>query len=86
MDCRHVDAVRKRFRDSIYPGITLPPSYNKALGALELLHINQVIYRANRLEELLPYILGLQNHLKLGPDVSLSNTIGFLKRKISVNT
>jgi hypothetical protein len=73
MVCRHVDAVRKRFRDSIYPGIPLPPSYNKTLGALELLLVNQVIH--------------IQGKSPGGdPDVSLSNAIGFLKRKTSVNT
>jgi hypothetical protein len=54
MGCRHVHAVRKRFRDNIYPGTPLPIHYDKALGALELLLVNQVIYRAGRLKELLP--------------------------------
>ncbi|KAH7114093.1 hypothetical protein EDB81DRAFT_862442 [Dactylonectria macrodidyma] len=41
MECRHVDAMRKRFRDSIYPSIPLPIRYDKAFGAFELLLVNQ---------------------------------------------
>ncbi|KAI8648819.1 hypothetical protein NCS56_01497800 [Fusarium sp. Ph1] len=86
MECRHVDAVRKRFRDDIYPGTPLPIRYDKALGALELLLVNQVIYRASRLKELLPFVPGLQKHWNLEPEANLPNTIGFLKREASANT
>ncbi|KAL5583726.1 hypothetical protein FOVSG1_015077 [Fusarium oxysporum f. sp. vasinfectum] len=85
MECRHVDAGRKRFRDNVYPGTPLPIRYDKALGALELLLVNQVIYRASRLEELLPFVPGLQKHWNLEPGANLPNTIGFLKREASAN-
>ncbi|KAH7116470.1 hypothetical protein EDB81DRAFT_848429 [Dactylonectria macrodidyma] len=74
-ECRHVDAARERFRDSTYPGTTLPVSYDRALGALELLLVNQVIYRASCLRELLPY-----------HDAKLPDAIGVLRRKKSANT
>ncbi|WKT54251.1 hypothetical protein QSH57_004835 [Fusarium oxysporum f. sp. vasinfectum] len=86
MECKHVDTERKRFRDNVYSGTPLPIRYDKALGALELLLVNQVIYRASRLEELLPFVPGLQKHWSLEPEANLPNTIGFLKREASVNT
>lgn len=86
MECRHVDAVRKRFRDSIYPGAPLPIRYDKALGALELLLVNQVIYRASRLEQLLPYVPGLQKHWNLEFKANLPDAIGYLTRQTASNT
>ncbi|KID83176.1 hypothetical protein MGU_09539 [Metarhizium guizhouense ARSEF 977] len=86
MECRYVDALRDRFRDSVYPGAILPIDYDRALGALELLLVNQVIYRASCLEELLPYVPGLQEHWSLEPTAGLPNAIGFLLRKKSANT
>ncbi|KAK8913387.1 hypothetical protein VCV18_011393 [Metarhizium anisopliae] len=86
IECRHVDALRDRFRDSVYPGAPLPTDYDRALGALELLLVNQVIYRARCLEELLPYVLGLQEHWSLEPPVGQPNVIGFLRRKKPANT
>ncbi|KAG5814862.1 hypothetical protein H9Q74_002612 [Fusarium xylarioides] len=66
-ECKHVEAVRKRFSDSIYPGTPLPPSYDKALGALEALLQGQVRQKTKFLEELLPYIPGMQKHWELDP-------------------
>ncbi|KAH8659697.1 hypothetical protein BGZ61DRAFT_464929 [Ilyonectria robusta] len=86
MECRHVDAARERFRDSTYPGTTLPVSYDRALGALELLLVNQVIYRASCLRELLPYVPGLQEHWIFEPGAKLPNAIGVLRQKKSANT
>ncbi|KAJ4044767.1 hypothetical protein NW761_008317 [Fusarium oxysporum] len=86
MECRHVDAVRKRFSDSIYPGTPLPPSYDKALGALELLLVNQVIYRASLLEGLLPHIPGMQKHWTIDTSQRSSDRIGLLKRTTLPNT
>ncbi|KAI1037785.1 hypothetical protein LB503_009432 [Fusarium chuoi] len=86
MECKHVEAVRKRFSDSIYPGMPLPPKYEKALGALELLLVNQVIYRANLLEQLLPHIPGMQKHWTLDPSYRSSEAIGRLKRTTLPNT
>lgn len=48
-ECENVKSVHDRFRDSIHPGETLPPVYDKALGALELLLVNEVIERGNGL-------------------------------------
>ncbi|KAL3447880.1 hypothetical protein BJX65DRAFT_307557 [Aspergillus insuetus] len=43
MECRHVDAVQKAYRDSIHSGSPLPGRYDRALGSLELLLVNQVL-------------------------------------------
>ncbi|KAL6405574.1 hypothetical protein AUP68_11334 [Ilyonectria robusta] len=86
MECRHVDAARERFRDKTNPGTALPIEYDRALGALELLLVNQVIYRASCLEQLLPYVPGLQEHWIFEPDAKLPNAIGVLRRKKSANT
>lgn len=64
----------------------MPIEYDRALGALELLLVNQVIYRASCLEELLLYVPGLQEHWTLEPTAGLPNAIGFLRRKKSANT
>jgi hypothetical protein len=86
VECKHVDAGRKRLRNNISPGTPLPVRYDKALGALELLLVNQVIYRASLLQDLQPFIPGLQKHWNIEPDAELPNAIGFLKRKASANT
>ncbi|KAH7150598.1 hypothetical protein DER46DRAFT_613672 [Fusarium sp. MPI-SDFR-AT-0072] len=66
--------------------IEMECKHDKAFGALKLLLVNQVIYRASRLEELLPFVPGLQKHWNLEPEANLPNTIGFLKREASANT
>jgi hypothetical protein len=86
VECKHVDAERKRLRNNISPGTPLPVRYDKALGALELLLVNQVIYRASLLQDLQPFVPGLQKHWNIEPDAELPNAIGFLKRKASANT
>ncbi|KAF5586836.1 ycfA domain-containing protein [Fusarium pseudoanthophilum] len=90
MECKHVDAVRKRFRDSIHPGSPLPPKYDKAVGALGLLLLNQVTYRITLLEELLPYIPGMQQHWELDPSQlpsdAPSDAVGMTKRITPQNT
>jgi hypothetical protein len=86
MECRNVDAARDRFRDAVYPGTILPIKYDRALGALELLLVNQVIYRASCLEELMPHVAGLQKHWSIEPTAQLPNAIGLLRRRTSTNT
>ncbi|KAF5694867.1 hypothetical protein FDENT_996 [Fusarium denticulatum] len=90
MECKHVDAVRKRFSDSIHPRSPLPPKYNKAIGALGLLLISKVTYRISLLEELLPYIPGMQQHWELNPNQLPSNApsdaVGMTRRITPQNT
>nr|RBQ87940.1 hypothetical protein FVER53263_13551 [Fusarium verticillioides] len=86
MECKHVEAVRKRFSDSIYPGMPLPPKYDKALGALELLLVNQVIYRTTLLERVLPHIPGMQKHWAIDLSQATSKSLGLLKRTTLPNT
>jgi hypothetical protein len=53
-ECVYVKSVHDRFRDSILPGHPLPVEYNRALGALELLLVNEVNRRADQFGELMP--------------------------------
>lgn len=46
-ECTYVKSVHDRFRDSIRPGECLPSVYDRALGALELLLVNEVLYRTS---------------------------------------
>ncbi|KAJ8062829.1 hypothetical protein OCU04_008085 [Sclerotinia nivalis] len=48
-ECEHVKSIHNRFRDNIAQGENLPTKYNKALGALELLVVNEVNRRAELL-------------------------------------
>lgn len=43
IECEHVKSVHDRFRNRIHPGERLPPAYDRALGAPELLLVNRVI-------------------------------------------
>ncbi|KAF5562525.1 ycfA domain-containing protein [Fusarium phyllophilum] len=89
-ECRHVEAIRRRFSDSIYSGMPLPPKYDKALGALELLLHGQVAQKTTFLYEQLPHIPGMQKHWKLDPSRILSDArpevIGITKRMTPTNT
>lgn len=60
IECRHVDQMHKQFGDSAHPGQPLPVRYDRALGALELLLVNQVIYRTSVLKDVLPSLPGFQ--------------------------
>jgi hypothetical protein len=53
-ECGYVKSVHDRFRDSIRPGESLPPVYDRALGALELLLVNEVINRGTRIGTIMP--------------------------------
>lgn len=46
-ECMYVKSVHDRFRDSICPGECLPSVYDRALGALELLLVNEVLHRTS---------------------------------------
>jgi len=86
IECKHVKQMQKRFGDSIYPGQPLPVRYDRALGALELLLVNQVIYRTTSLEEVLPYAQGFSKHWSLQRDDGISEGAARLRRKTSTNT
>jgi hypothetical protein len=86
IECRHIEQVHKRFRDSTYPGQPLPVSYDRALGALELLLVNQVIYRTESLEELLPFTPGLSKYWSLQRNADLPQGTARLTRNTPTNT
>ncbi|KAF5648631.1 ycfA domain protein [Fusarium sp. NRRL 52700] len=86
IECNNVEAIRRQFGDSICPGMPLPPEYDKALGALELLLVNQVNYRAELLGKVLPHCPGLQKHWNIDSSYASSDRVGLLKRKEEPNT
>ena len=86
IECRHVDQMHKQFGDSAYPGQPLPVRYDRALGALELLLFNQVIYRTNLLKEVLPFAPGFSKYWNLQPDASLPQGTVRLSRNAPNNT
>lgn len=53
-ECTYVKSVHDRFRDSIRPGECLPSLYDRALGALELLLVNEVLHRTSSFGMVLP--------------------------------
>jgi hypothetical protein len=65
IECRHVEQVHKEFGDGTIPGQPLPVRYDRALGALELFLVNQVIFRARFLEQVLPLTPGFSRHWSL---------------------
>ncbi|KAF5676465.1 hypothetical protein FCIRC_7024 [Fusarium circinatum] len=89
-ECSHVETIRRRFSDCIYPGMPLPPKYDKALGALELLLLGQVMQKILFLEEQLPHIPGMQKHWELDPSQipsdAPSDAVGTTKRRTPQNT
>jgi len=53
-ECANVRVQYLRFRDSIHPGERLPSEYDRALGALELLLVNQMHHWARHLTAFIP--------------------------------
>ncbi|ESZ96733.1 hypothetical protein SBOR_2877 [Sclerotinia borealis F-4128] len=53
-ECEHVKKIHDRFRDNIAQGENLPSKYDKAMGALELLVVNEVNRRATLLGKATP--------------------------------
>lgn len=87
IECRHVDAARGRFRDSVYPGAALPIDYDRSLGGLEFLLVYQIYFRVAYLEGLLPLVPGLQKHWSFEPYAQPHLPyIGTIRRKTPVNT
>ncbi|KAH8683022.1 hypothetical protein BGZ60DRAFT_399197 [Tricladium varicosporioides] len=60
-ECEYVKSVHNRFRDSIHPGKPLPPVYDKALGSIELLLVNEVIYRGIQFGKEMPHRPGFSH-------------------------
>lgn len=81
-ECEYVKSVHDRFRDSIRPGECLPPVYDRALGALELLLVNEVIHRASDLGMVMPQRPGFSHNWNLQCRPSDGRTVFKLDRKI----
>lgn len=60
-ECENVQNQHNRFRDSIHPGERLPKRYNQALGALELMLVNQMHHRAKHLAAFIPQRPGFRH-------------------------
>ncbi|KAF2503019.1 hypothetical protein BU16DRAFT_576900 [Lophium mytilinum] len=61
VECRNVQEQYLRFRDSIHPGQRLPPRYEDALGALELVLVNLMHSRAKQITALVPQRPGFRH-------------------------
>lgn len=77
----HVKAVHDRFRDSVHPGERLPPRYDRALGALELLLVNLVKFSAAYLSEVLPYRPGFRDRYSFSRCAEANGTISIEGRR-----
>jgi hypothetical protein len=66
-ECEYVHSLQVRFRDSIHQGQRLPIVYDKALGALELLLVNQVIGRGKELAGEFPQRPGFRDKYVFTP-------------------
>ncbi|KIL88353.1 hypothetical protein FAVG1_08432 [Fusarium avenaceum] len=86
MECNHVKEEHNKFHDEIHPGTALPPSYDKALGALELLLANQVLYRAQRLKKFVTFLPSFQKYWSFTPDSKSLYATAVLERKVPNNT
>ncbi|KAI1402587.1 hypothetical protein F4819DRAFT_272081 [Hypoxylon fuscum] len=86
IECKNVSDLHRRFRDSVYPGHPLPPRYNRAIGALELFLVNQVILRVKILYNIIPYSPGFSQHWKLRHDDDISKGHLNLRRNETNNT
>lgn len=86
IECRHVDQMHKQFGDSTYPGQPLPVQYDRALGALELILVNQVIYRTGELNEALPFAAGFSKYWSVQRDTDLPQGDALLSRSAPTNT
>lgn len=86
IECRNVDQLHRRFGDSICSGQPLPVKYDRALGALELILVNQVIFRTKALEKVLPFTPGLSKHWSVQRHASLPQGAFNLTRNTPANT
>jgi len=86
IECRHVEQVHQRFGNGASPGRPLPVRYDRALGALELFIVDQVIFRANFLEKVLPHTPGLSKHWSLERTGDLPPGTSRLIRNSSTNS
>ena len=80
-ECEYVKSMHDRFRDGIYPGERLPPRYDRALGALELLLVNRVISQAMSLMVVLPHRPGFSHNWSFERRASADPTLFQIHRE-----
>ena len=80
-ECENVQHQDNRFRDSIHPGERLPKQYDQALGALELMLVNQMHHQAKHLAAFIPQRPGFrhlwQTESRTPGQFSVRRTAGF---------
>ena len=80
-ECENVQHQHNRFRDSIHPGERLPKMYDQALGALELMLVNQMHHQAKHLAAFIPQRSGFrhlwQTESRTPGQFSVRRTAGF---------
>lgn len=69
-ECDNVQHQYNRFRDSIHPGDRLPRKYDQALGALELMLVNQMHHKAKHLAAFIPQRPGFRHLWQTGSPLS----------------
>ncbi|KXH60460.1 hypothetical protein CSAL01_09938 [Colletotrichum salicis] len=88
VECKHARDLHARFADSTHPGQPISPKYNLALGALELLLVNQLLERTKRFKSLMHWAPGQARHYSLSkkPYVPLETVVRGMSRHSSPNT
>ncbi|MCJ1294289.1 hypothetical protein MMC34_005847 [Xylographa carneopallida] len=80
-ECIHVKTAHDRFCDSIHPGAPLPRLYDSALGALELLVVNEVHRQATRFGVIMPHRPGFSHKWTFTWRPDVGSTSFQLRRK-----
>ncbi|ORY69528.1 uncharacterized protein BCR38DRAFT_471018 [Pseudomassariella vexata] len=86
IECRHVAEIQHRFQDGIHPGHPLPTPYDRALSGLEIILVDQVIYRAQRLGGQIPFSKGFSRHWTLKRESGIPKGMSRLTRTTPTNT
>lgn len=86
-EAEYVKYRRDYVRDNIHPGERLPPSYDRAVGALELLLVNRVISCAKHLSAVVPPRPGFRHLWSFKRHPNADGTTAFqLQRKGTTDT
>ncbi|KAI1358001.1 hypothetical protein F5Y08DRAFT_322848 [Xylaria arbuscula] len=86
IECRHVQGLYQLFRDNISIGHPLPPQYDRAVGGLEIIAVNQVIIGADALSLVYPFSPGLSHHYKVKQEPGMSKNQARIDQILLNNT
>ncbi|KAK1674804.1 hypothetical protein BDP55DRAFT_716232 [Colletotrichum godetiae] len=88
VECKHARDLHAIFADSTHPGQPIRPKYNLALGALELLLVNQLLERTKRFKFLIPWAPEQALHYSLSkkPGMPLETVVRGVSRHSNLDT